>query len=70
MKLSKKRMGRRLKYVRLNHNMTQEKMAKRCTISRSFLADLERGAREMSLHTLAKILCRFPTVSAEYLLGF
>ncbi len=44
--------GRRLKQLRLERNMTQEQMAVRFGIDRSYISDVERGRKSMSLSML------------------
>lgn len=53
-KLTKK-LGKRLVVIR--GDQSQEAFAKKLGVSRGYLSDLERGAREMSLATLA-VVCK------------
>jgi len=46
------RFGRRLKLLRVERGMTQAVMAKKFGIDRSFISDLERGKKSVSLSTL------------------
>ena len=46
------RFGERLRSLRKARNLTQEQMATRFGIDRSFISDVERGNRSISLHTL------------------
>ena len=46
------RFGERLRRLRKERNLTQEQMAVRFGIDRSFISDVERGSRSISLHTL------------------
>ncbi len=46
------RFGKRLKVLRQEHNLTQQRMAESFGIDRSFISDVERGNRSISLHTL------------------
>lgn len=46
------RFGNRLRTVRKNNNLTQEVMADRFGINRSFISDVERGRKAVTLHML------------------
>ena len=47
-----KRFGDKLRGLRKERKLTQEQMAATFGIDRSFISDVERGVRSMSLHTL------------------
>ncbi|MCL2841560.1 MAG: helix-turn-helix domain-containing protein [Defluviitaleaceae bacterium] len=49
-------VGSRIKEVRLQLNLSQEKLALRAGIDRTFLAGVESGARNISLKSLDKII--------------
>jgi XRE family transcriptional regulator, regulator of sulfur utilization len=55
MKAITKKLGMRLKRLREDHGLTQEKLAKRSGISHGYLARLEVGMHDPSLSTLAKL---------------
>lgn len=61
-----KRLGKRLAAIR--GRQSQEAFAERLGITRGYLSDLERGAREMSLATFATI-CKVTRTSPAKLLG-
>ena len=46
------RFGVRLRELRRKHNMTQIRMATRFGIDRTFISDIERGRKSVSLQTL------------------
>ncbi len=48
-------IGERIKQERLNRGLTQEVLAERANISASFLGQIERGERKLSLETLIHI---------------
>lgn len=48
-------LGERIKKERLNRGLTQEVLAEKANISVSFLGQIERGERKLSLETLIKI---------------
>ena len=55
MKAFKKRLAMRLKRVREEHGMTQERLAKQSGVSHGYLARLEIGMHDPSLSTLIKL---------------
>jgi transcriptional regulator with XRE-family HTH domain len=63
------RVGKRLAAHRSKKNLSQEAFAARVGITRGYLSDLERGTREMSLETLAKV-CKKTGATTSQLLGF
>ncbi len=50
-----KRLAMRLKRLREERNLTQERLAKRSGVSHGYLARLEIGMHDPSLSTLAKL---------------
>ncbi len=65
--LSLDHVGRRLKGVRTQLQLTREAFAEEVGISPQFLAELENGKKGMSAETLFKLCNRFD-LSADYLL--
>ena len=55
MKATLKRLSVRLKRLREERGLTQEKLAKRSGVSHGYLARLEIGMHDPSLSTLAKL---------------
>jgi transcriptional regulator with XRE-family HTH domain len=49
------RLGRRISRLRAQKGWTQVEMAEKVGIDRSFLADVERGKRNISIYNLALI---------------
>jgi len=49
------RVGRRLRKLREKHGWTQVQMAERLGLDRSYLADVERGKRNVSIVNLEVI---------------
>jgi len=64
-----KKLGKRIHAMRTKKGLSQEAFAEQLGITRGYLSDLERGAREMSLATLALVAKRTRTTSSK-LLGF
>jgi len=48
-------LANRVKLLRRSRRWTQEKLAERASMQRSYLADLERGYRNPSVRTLLKL---------------
>ena len=49
------RFGQRVKELRLKQNISQEELAFRCSLSKSYISDVERGTRNISLKSIEKI---------------
>ena len=60
-------IGERLRGVRENMHMTREEFSEKIDITDSFLGQIERGERSLSVKTLKKVV-RYTGVSADYLL--
>ena len=60
-------IGERLREIRENMNMTREEFSKKIDITDSFLGQIERGERSLSVKTLKKVV-KYTGVSADYLL--
>jgi transcriptional regulator with XRE-family HTH domain len=50
-----KLLADRIKFLRRAKDWSQEQLAERAAIQRSYLADLERGRRNPSVRTLVKV---------------
>lgn len=61
------RIGIRIRQVRKAKGWSQDKLAKKCGISMSFLGHIERGTRIMSMETFASI-CEVLDAGADELL--
>jgi transcriptional regulator with XRE-family HTH domain len=48
-------LGDKIKKERLNRGLTQEELAKKANLSVSFMGQIERGERKLSVDTLVKI---------------
>lgn len=60
-------LGKRIREERLNLNLTQEQLAEYVDISTSYIGQIERGERKVTLDTLVRISNRL-NVSIDYLL--
>ncbi len=59
-------LGSRIRQERININITQEALAEKANISPSFMGQIERGDRKLSLETLVSI-AKVLGVSLDYL---
>ena len=48
-------VGQKVKKIRKQHRLTQEKLAELCGISTSYMGYIERGDRSLSLETACKL---------------
>lgn len=65
--LSHEHVGKRLRRIRSQLELTREQFAEQVSISPQFLAEIENGKKGMSADTLFKICTRFD-LSADYIL--
>ncbi|MBR1617613.1 helix-turn-helix transcriptional regulator [bacterium] len=65
----KKRLGKRLKEIRQEHNLTQEALAESIEMSVNALSMVERGLNFVSPDLLQK-LCKFYNVEPVYFFDF
>lgn len=49
------KFGQNLKRIRKRMNMTQEELATKMEISRSYLSDIENGRKNLSIKTVKKL---------------
>jgi Predicted transcriptional regulators len=49
------RLGLAIKYLRLKQSLTQEELAHRATLHRTYLTDIERGTRNPSIEVIEKL---------------
>lgn len=49
-------VGMNIRFIRKSQNMTIDELAEKCDFQSPYLSDVERGERNITLHTLAKIL--------------
>lgn len=51
------KIGNRIKEIRTEKNLTQEAVAFRAEIDRTFMNHVENGKRNISVETLEKVIC-------------
>ena len=64
-----RQLAERIKTLREARGWTQEQLAERAAMQRSYLADLELGRRNPSVRTLVKVANAFGIAVAELLEG-
>lgn len=47
--------GKQVKFYRLKANLSQEKLAEKCGLHRTYISSVERGERSISLANIEKI---------------
>lgn len=62
--------GTVLRSFRTQRGLTQEELASRCEMDRSFISDLERGAREPGLFTVMRLAQGLDMPAAEIIGAF
>lgn len=63
------RLGHRIRTLRKRHGWTQVEMAERLGLDRSFLADVERGKRNISIRNLYIVAKGFKKSLSQLLSG-
>ena len=63
----KEEIGKRIKNIREDMNMTKESFARQIGISGQYLGLIEHGKNYLSIEKL-KVLCDFTNLSADYIL--
>ena len=64
-----RRVGHRIRQLREQHGWTQVEMAEKVGLDRSFLADVERGKRNISVRNLYLIAKGFKKTLSQLLSG-
>ncbi|HED36862.1 MAG TPA: XRE family transcriptional regulator [Ignavibacteria bacterium] len=65
----KKQLGQKIKELRLKANISQEKLAMKAKLHRTYISDIERGERNVSVENIEKI-AKALKVRSEELLKF
>lgn len=60
------KIGLRIKELRKENGLTQEKFALMIELNRSYLADIEKGNRNFGFDTLEKIVAGFGITYSEF----
>lgn len=59
-------VGNRIKYLRKQMNLSQEKLALRAGIDRSYLAGIESGKRNATILSIEKIVIALDTTMKDF----
>ncbi|MBF6650424.1 helix-turn-helix domain-containing protein [Methylobacter sp. BlB1] len=59
--------GKRLAEIRKEKGIAQDKLALKCDMARSFIGEVERGKRNLSLRNICKIAIGLGVTTAELL---
>jgi transcriptional regulator with XRE-family HTH domain len=62
-------LGSRIRTQRHEHGFTQEQLGEKASLHRTYIADIERGARNVSLINLCTIATAFNMSVSELLAG-
>ena len=58
-------LARNLRSLRLEHGWSQERMAEKCGLHRTYVGAIERGERNVTLDTLQQLASSLGVTSAE-----
>ncbi|UQZ84561.1 HTH-type transcriptional regulator SinR [Paenibacillus konkukensis] len=58
-------VGEQLRLVRRARGLTQEELAEKCGLSFSYISDIERGSRNVTLESLDKIMTALDIMPSE-----
>ena len=62
----KSKIGLRIKQLRIDKNLSQQKFANRADIERTFLTHIENGRKNISVGTLQKVLDALEISSKDF----
>lgn len=65
----KQKLGKRIKELRVKEGYSQEEFASRCGLHRTYISDIERGERNVSVENIEKI-ARALKIAPDELLKF
>ena len=51
----KQKLGKRIKDLRIKEGYSQEELSLRCNLHRTYISDIERGERNVSVENIEKI---------------
>ncbi|WP_159887559.1 helix-turn-helix domain-containing protein [Paenibacillus puerhi] len=58
-------VGEQLRLVRKARGLTQEELAEKCGLSFSYISDIERGSRNVTLESLDKLMVALDVMPSE-----
>jgi transcriptional regulator with XRE-family HTH domain len=62
----KLKVGQRIKELRKNLNLSQESLANKAEVDRTYMTDVENGRRNISVEILEKIIAALEVSFAEF----
>ena len=62
-------VGRRIRQLRIEQNLSQEKLALKAGIDRTYLASVEAGRRNISIVNLEKLILALETTFERFFQG-
>ena len=63
----KLKLGRKIRETRVKEGYSQEELASRCELHRTYISDIERGERNVSVENIEKIAKALKTEPNELL---
>jgi len=66
----KERIGKRIKELRLKKGISQEQLALKAEIDRTYMTSVENGKRNISIQNIEKIIYALDTTFEEFFKGF
>ena len=63
----KLKLGKKIREVRVKEGYSQEELASRCGLHRTYISDIERGERNVSVENIEKIAKALKTEPDELL---
>ena len=66
----KLRIGKRIKELRLKKSISQEQLALKAEIDRTYMTSVENGKRNISIQNIEKIINALETTFEEFFKGF
>lgn len=63
----KLKLGRKIRETRVKEGYSQEELASRCGLHRTYISDIERGERNVSIENIEKIAKALKTEPDELL---
>jgi transcriptional regulator with XRE-family HTH domain len=63
-------LGEACRHLRLEHELTTEQLAKKCGLHRTYISDVERGARNVTFLTLLRMARALSTTISDLTYNF
>lgn len=67
---AQEKFGKKLRYYRLQQGMSQEELALKADIDRTYIASVENGKRNVSIQTIQKFLGAINIPFADFFADF